>query len=481
MEQTNIGDRKQRFVRWLMLAAAAALLSCGGGGGGSNDSGGSPSSGFTTTYTPAPKGTASGTASTQTIGPAGGQLTSADGGVDLMIPAGALAAPTTVSIQPISNTAPNGLATAYRLTPEGTTFSQPITITFHLAPAQAAALDSTFVVSQHDDGLWYSQPHQGRDATANTVSVPAAHLSDWTLSQTLRLTPQQARVRTSSSTTFTAMVVIVKADGTDQLANPTDAALALPVEVNLDDFLLRERISTGRTWAVNGAPRGVAAWGLITEQGDLTGFFTAPTNVPTPASETVSLSVELGKDGKPTGQKVIAVAEVTIYALETLESWSGTSHVTMNDGTVVDATFVFTETNTDSDGTTHFHVSSGRVNAQVPAQLPNGCTLSVSPLSQDIGSADGTMTAKDSGIIGPYSPLVAGMGSTVWLATYTTTCANGTQSMQNGLQAEWWPAPFGSPPTPIEATGGVYVNNITTPTASGHVEVRRCNGTCPGP
>ena len=472
----NFGRRFGASV--LMALATAALLSCGGGSSSDSGGGAPQPSGFTPTYAAAPKGTASGAETTQTIDAAGGTLTSADGGIDLTIPAGALATPTTVSIQPISNTAPNGLATAYRLTPEGTTFSQPVTITFHLPASQAAALDSTFVVSQHDDGLWYSQPQQARDATANTVSVPATHFSDWTLSQTLRLSPQQARVRTTNATTFTAQVVVLKPDDPADLANPSgDPAVAVPTPVNLNDLSIRDTISnTYREWAVNGIPWGVTAVGFINEQSDLTGIFKAPVNVPNPASEAVSLSVQFFKNDKvTTGQKVVAVAEVTIYALE---SWSGTSKVTMNDGTVVDATFVFTETRQDSIGTVYLNVSSGRVNAKVPAQLPNGCTQTATPTSQDIGSADGTMTALYSAKTGPDNPTVEGMGSTVWLADYTVTCANGTQSMQNGLQAEWWPAPFGAMPTPIEATDGVYINNITTATASGHVEVRRCKGDC---
>ena len=32
-------------------------------------------------------------------------------------------------------------------------------------------LDSTFVATQHADGLWYSQPHQSRDTAAGTVSA----------------------------------------------------------------------------------------------------------------------------------------------------------------------------------------------------------------------------------------------------------------------------------------------------------------------
>jgi hypothetical protein len=68
--------------------------------------------------------------------------------------------------------------------------------------------------------------------------------------------------------------------------------------------------------------------------------------------------------------------------------------------------------------------------------------------------------------------MVAGMGTTVWLATYTVTCANGSNSMPAGLQAEWWPSVPGAP-TPVEASNGVYDNVVQSPTASGNVHLIR--------
>jgi hypothetical protein len=88
---------------------------------------------YVPTYAPAAKGDPQGTATVQTIDAAGGSLTSADGRVTLDMPAGALSTATTVSIQPITNTTPNGLALNYRLEPEGTTFAVPVSLTFHLS------------------------------------------------------------------------------------------------------------------------------------------------------------------------------------------------------------------------------------------------------------------------------------------------------------------------------------------------------------
>jgi hypothetical protein len=164
---------------------------------------------FVPTYTPAAKGDPQGAATTQMIDATGGSVTSADGRITLNIPAGALGTATTVTIQPITNTTPNGIGLGYRLQPEGTTFGVPVSLTFHLSDAEALALGSTYVTTQHADGLWYSEPDQQRDSTAQTVGVSTSHFSDWTLAQTLQLQPAEVRLKTDTATNFIANVVVL--------------------------------------------------------------------------------------------------------------------------------------------------------------------------------------------------------------------------------------------------------------------------------
>src|SRR5687768_430852 len=73
--------------------------------------------------TPTAVGIAMGAPSELTIGAAGGRLASSDGKLTLVIPPGALASDTRITIQPISNNAPLGLGTAYRFTPDGGQFA----------------------------------------------------------------------------------------------------------------------------------------------------------------------------------------------------------------------------------------------------------------------------------------------------------------------------------------------------------------------
>ena len=60
-----------------------------------------------------------GSAVTKEIGTSGGSITSPDGRITLTIPAGALNTNTSISIQPIENTTPNGVGLSYDFLPNG--------------------------------------------------------------------------------------------------------------------------------------------------------------------------------------------------------------------------------------------------------------------------------------------------------------------------------------------------------------------------
>src|SRR5690242_13074401 len=81
--------------------------------------------------TPTAVGTPVGSPSTATIDGSGGSLTSPDGRLEVIIPAGALSAETSISIQPVTNEAPLGAGLSYSLTPHGQQFTKPATIRFH--------------------------------------------------------------------------------------------------------------------------------------------------------------------------------------------------------------------------------------------------------------------------------------------------------------------------------------------------------------
>nr|WP_295934863.1 hypothetical protein [uncultured Dyadobacter sp.] len=118
----------------------------------------------------------------KTIGPDGGTISSSDDRVQLVIPAGALAKPTQISIQPITNHAPNGLGLAYRFLPEGTTFAKPASLTFSYDPHRVSANDAEAfrVATQGEDRKWYRTPDVLVDTILHTITTAMPHFSDWT-------------------------------------------------------------------------------------------------------------------------------------------------------------------------------------------------------------------------------------------------------------------------------------------------------------
>jgi hypothetical protein len=114
------------------------------------------------------------------IGQPGGTLTSLDGRVTLTVPAGTVSAPTEFSIQEVTNMAPGGVGSAYRLGPEGTTFSTPVTITIK-ADLATASLDALTIAYQEGEGYWIRLMDVARDAVADTLTATATHFSGWTI------------------------------------------------------------------------------------------------------------------------------------------------------------------------------------------------------------------------------------------------------------------------------------------------------------
>jgi hypothetical protein len=413
--------------------AVAALFGC-------NGQSSTPSS-SNPTYAPVAHGTAVGSPVTAMIDASGGKITSDDGLLDVTVPAGVLTAATQVSVQTLTSTVPNGVGSAYRLSPEGTTFSQPATLTFHLSNVENVGIDSTYVVTQHADGLWYSQPNQLRDATAQTVSVNATHFSDWSLAETVVLTPAKVRVKIHDAAVFTATILLVDPNA-DELADPSgDEELAIPEATPLSN-----QIDVGKRWLVNGIEGGNTTIGLVRAPGS----FTAPDTEPTPSAVVVTINLQIG------ASKVIAPAEADIY---TNELWSGNTDVTQIDGTKIHADVTFTQKMTSGSVTDlHFVVESGQVTFTPAAMTGAGCPQTLMPTSMPIGPNDGTLSITYDQ--SPETGTAIGGGTTAWSGTYTIDCPNAPQTLQSTIVAMWWPIDPSNPSGGLEADNGVLDGTI---------------------
>ncbi|WP_157464089.1 hypothetical protein [Deinococcus pimensis] len=235
-----------------------------------------------------PVGTPTGDARHVTIGPEGGTLTSADGALTVTVPAGALDAPTDLSVQPITRTAPRAGGGAYRLGPEGVTFRQNVHLTFAYDPTFGGALS---VASQDATGAWQAHLDTTQDRSARTVSVRTNHFSDWTWAEAFKLDPQQTSVKVGQRVKLTLVTCVGPTTDTDTLLAPLVTSCA---PYTLTPFT--------RDWSVNGTAGGDATNGHVSkdEANVASGTYTAPTQKPDINPVAVSVDVVPNETGRNT-------------------------------------------------------------------------------------------------------------------------------------------------------------------------------------
>lgn len=141
------------------------------------------------TETPAPGGTPTdfgkplGAPVTQTIGPEGGTLTTADGRVAVRFPAGAVKTPTAVSLQPVENTAPvETTSPSVALLPADLVLQKPIEVTFKNAKSGRQTdteLTGAWIAEQNANGVW--EAHTNATETDFGITMPVKRMSRFTL------------------------------------------------------------------------------------------------------------------------------------------------------------------------------------------------------------------------------------------------------------------------------------------------------------
>jgi hypothetical protein len=224
------------------------------------------------TPTATPAGTPVSDMMTKTIGNSGGSLVSSDGKAELIIPSGALTENTDISIQAITNNAPNGAGYAYRFLPEGIKFIQPVTVKFHYTTDDLAVTlaDLMGIAFQDSLGLWYRINNFTNDSSNKVISAPITHFSDWSRFDVMRITPANTSVRVNKTVSLDVFYVDAGQDN-DELA----PIYKKPATVK---------------WSVNGIPNGNSSVGTIAGA-DNSAIFKAPEKVP--ANNPVAVSGDL--------------------------------------------------------------------------------------------------------------------------------------------------------------------------------------------
>jgi hypothetical protein len=320
MNTTNKGRPLPGGWGWLVhglalvcvgFAVLITLAGCGGGtqtpadgtgtaagSGGGNDGPAAPSehaTGF---------GEPQGGAVSAVIGVAGGQLSTADGGLTLQVPAGAFDQDRTVVIQPISNLAHGAVGRAYRISPEGLHTTVPMTLRLHYSDAEIANTHPSFlsVAYQDTQGLWHAYRAPTVDTNGKTVTVQTTHFSDWSTFSGVQLRPPQATVHVGQTLTLQVMYC-------EEVAEDTQVA-ALHKCVPWDPA---ERTLF---WSVNGVLGGGGTIGtvagLASTDASNDAVYTAPPHVPNGNSMRVAVSAEIYNVQHPEDRAVILVSNVTV-------------------------------------------------------------------------------------------------------------------------------------------------------------------------
>ena len=239
------------------------------------------------------------------IGPAGGELTSADGRLAMSVPPGTVATDTTFSIQPITSLAPTSIGAGYRLEPEGTTFAQPVSLTFSIPEAgvERTSLGGIGIAFQEDNGNWRWLSVVSRDETNKTLTVQAAHFSDHAAIEGLRLSPGQATVDEGKTVQLQVQLCASAGSSDGPLARLVCECQPLTgVDVDLS------------AWSVNSIPGGNSTFGTISESLN-SATFTAPSKAPEPNTVRVSVDAQATQwswNGSASTEKTLLLSYITI-------------------------------------------------------------------------------------------------------------------------------------------------------------------------
>lgn len=211
---------------------------------------------------------------TKTIGSAGGTIISDDGKVELVIPAGALASNTDISMQPVTNEAPGGIGTSYDFLPNGLKFSVPGKLTFHYTDDDLNGGDPRFLYLAYQDSLntWVADPNkQVTDSIAKTVSLDIGHFTIYSEGQDGFHMYSLPKLVTEGKKAAVVITEILETNDEGRIIQEG----GVPPEFFTD-------------WQVNGNPGGSATDGTIAGAGTFSSYY-APAVIP--KRRTVNVSV----------------------------------------------------------------------------------------------------------------------------------------------------------------------------------------------
>lgn len=248
------------------------------------------------------RGDEQGTATSATIGAAGGTVQSSDERISVTIPAGALTSNTNISIQPIKNNGPLGIGSGYRLEPEGTTFAQPVTISFKYDDGLLSDANENFlwIITQASDGTWNAMLKSEVNTATKTVSVKSTHFSDWVLAKFIDLSLDPTSKSVGNNGTVNLKIKgFASTDATGELDDlaplkniPDDGLDYLAPLTPIPPVGERKMIFRVKGWTLNGSAAPTSGSSGSLNASNLTAVYKAPDKKPSRNPVAVSVNLE---------------------------------------------------------------------------------------------------------------------------------------------------------------------------------------------
>ena len=275
-----------------------------------------------------PAGLPVGGAVQQAVGAAGARLVLGTAALD--VPAGALPGDTAMSLQRITNTAPDGLGEGLRIRLDAAPVA-PLALTLGYDAAMDDNADALGVAVQRGDGSWLSLPVLQIDKTARTLSVrlpveaaaaglrqpqraraAAAVSLQYHVVQYLgfRLVPKQATVEVGRTQLLVPHARTRAVIG--HVCVPVDdpiGCLPMPIVDTFEVPFANDKDGFTRSWYVWAEEGGDAVSGTVVPRAGAAGaIYTAPQQVPDPKT----VPVTFRSVNKKTGRSVTLASNITI-------------------------------------------------------------------------------------------------------------------------------------------------------------------------
>jgi hypothetical protein len=257
---------------------------------------------------PTAVGQPSGEPASATIGPAGGELTSADGKLTLSVPPGALAQETTITVQPLENTAPNGSGTSYEIDGLDIQVSQPVITIYTPRPGEITSQSggAVRVAVQDARRVWNLTGKATYDPASGKITARIRRLSKTAIAfiEQYKLVPENQRVLPGQ---VLEMHVMHHPSG---FADVTNGDQDLVIPLGKPKLAPRHVV---QNLLVNGSPLNFE-YGTLQYAPDKPDaavlHYTAPALMPVKSEDPVSLTVQLYN---PAGKAYLAlISRITI-------------------------------------------------------------------------------------------------------------------------------------------------------------------------